>query len=267
MKYYHIARLRRGAGLEINGESLSVDLDAIGPDDHVTDDVSLRAAEGPDHYFFVSGGGSVLIAGRYLLAVRRHPNALVNPGRLSLFTGRADGPGEWRDPPRVVRELFEELLIMAGGEILRPTCTDFEPVIADVYAHNGRVAKQHYSLRPLALSGGALTVNHLGKVVFSESVFWHASVRNDINLLYLFDADLELDTITAQDGESADHERRMIVALDIKTMRYADISSAGTRNWADASALPMSELLVAVLQRLKPRFGSNEATAVSSCDD
>ena len=256
VRHYHIARVRRGEGVEFSGNSLSINLDAVGPDDHITDDASFYAAQGPDHYFFVSGGGSLLIGGRYLLAVRRHPHAMVNPGRLSLFTGRADGPVEWRHPPLVIRELLEELLISAGGEILRPTCREFESLIAEVYARHNRVAKRHYELRQLALCGGTLTVKQLGDVVFTGQVFWHSSAKNDINLVYLFDADLELETISAEDGESSDHDRRMIVALDLKTMSYVDISAPpGTRTWADARGLPMSELLVAVLAQLMPRFG------------
>lgn len=254
MGYYSIARLRRGSGVVINGFDIDVDLDAIGHDDRIDNDVSLIAARDVDSYFYVSGGGSLLLGGRHLLVVRREADARVNPGRLSLFTGRADNSSEWESPWMVVRELFEELVLFADGEMLYPRCRRFQAIIDTVYSKAERgTGSFALNLIETDLSTGTLKVRRAGRTVCEMQSFCHINSQNDINLLFLFEADLDLGRITAIDGESGSGLNcREIGALDLETMEYTDLSgSAVATTECDASRLPMTEHLEAMICAIK----------------
>lgn len=245
-RYYDIARLDREA-VQVAGSQLSVDLSCVGDKDHITDDVSLLAQSGPDSVFYLSGGGTLLLNRRYILMVQREATARVNPGQFSLFTGRADGPKEWRYPPLIVRELFEEMEIYGNGLLLYPQCEAFQPVIDAVYAAAGRPCGKALPLELLPLANGKLHVRE-GKVnLFQDEVFWVMSARGEINLLYVFIATLDLDQLSMRDGEGS----RDIFALDLEQGCYARLSSADPhRQWRDAAALPMSENLMALRDQL-----------------
>lgn len=261
MRHYNVARLRRGHGVFIDGPALRVDLAAVGPDDRIENDAAMLAACHPDSFFFVSGGGTVLIGGRHLLVVRRGERALFNPGHLSLFTGRADGPEELENPRRLARELFEELVMFADGRMLSPRCPAFQSIIDAVLVRAGRADGVPLPLRQMPLQPGRLTICRGPRTLLDGPSFWHANARNDINVLFLFEADLELSRVVAEDGEPSEHGGgRIVAALDLETMTLVDLTVPPQRRAPiDARALPMTEHLAAMIDAMA--YAASTATA------
>lgn len=250
MRHYHIARLRRGAGLTITGDALRVDLESIAEDDHITDDAAFLAAVGPENFFYISGGGTFRLNGSHLLIVRRDESARVNPGRWSLFTGRADGPREWEEPWRIVRELFEEVDLSADGKRLRPTEAQLDPIIRDAYGPQTDEDFSPLPIRRAEVHCGRMVVSRGERVLTDMPAFYHVNSRNDINLLYVFDATLDLDSLVANDREHGPGRERVVAALDLQQMTVREVSAGGDRAERDASDLPMTEHLTALVRRL-----------------
>jgi hypothetical protein len=250
MRYYHIVRLKRGCGIVFDGNDLRINLDAVGHGDHIFDDRGFVAAQHPDYYTYVSGGGTILINGRYLVVVRREQTALVNPGRLSLFTGRANGPDEWVQPRHVARELFEELVLFIDGNMLYPRCGDFQPVIDSVYRNAGRThAEFDLQLQEILLPKGTIEVSRDGEAFAPLRAYYHVNSRNDINVLHLFEAELDMERLTASDGESEEDSTRSIAALDLETMTLRDLSdTAEQHDREDVTSSHMTEHLVAMVE-------------------
>ncbi|MGE3609173.1 MAG: hypothetical protein AB7I27_06260 [Bacteriovoracaceae bacterium] len=59
-----------------------------------------------------AGGGTYLINKRYLPLVRRDLTAKTNPGKLTIATGLTDKIEELLNPKLLIRELFEEIVIV-----------------------------------------------------------------------------------------------------------------------------------------------------------
>ncbi len=189
MRYYNIARLREGVSLRISPGRVEVNLDRVTPEDHITNDEAFRAAQAPGTYFYLSGGGSLLIGGRFMPVVKRADAALVNPGKYSLFTGRAEGLAEWRNPSSVLRELFEELQLYRNGA----------PIPLK-------------EMTPLPLSNTKLIVRCEGMENITDG-FLHISAEGDMNLLFLFAITLPREELAIRDGEGG----RPVFLLDIHT--------------------------------------------------
>lgn len=254
MSYYHIARLKRGHGITFSESGVAVDLAQLTPDDSVKDDIALHAARHPDAFFFVSGGGTLLVNGRYLLVVLREPTARVNPGHWSIFTGRAEGPSEWEQPNKVVRELFEEMVLYSPEGMLYPVCPRFQAIIDEVYKTAGRKPTDNtIALREVPLSTGILTVSHGDTMLCSLPVFFHVNARNDINLLFLFAVEFDLARLAVSDGEAGNAtKKRLTAALDLKTMQVIDISKKmAPDEWKKSAALPLTEHLAAMVTLLR----------------
>ena len=254
-RYYEIARLRRGDGIDFDPKGITVDLDKVTEADRIMDDVALVRAAGLHNYFYLSGGGSVILNGRYLLVVRRSANVRVNPGRLSLFTGRAEGPSEWREPWRVVRELFEELILFSKGDLVRFRFERFQDVIdTENEIHRGRYPGGAISIDikqvPLPLSH--IEVREQGSVShFEEHV--HVNSNNELNAIYIFSADLDLEQIAANDGETGDPTAppREIACLDLKNGVWRSLASGALGEWQPIGRELMSEHLADTVDLLR----------------
>lgn len=254
MRFFELAVLRRGHDL-IFGQAGELHIDLAHCTDawRVTNDHEFLASCGEGVYFFVSGGGTLLLENRYLLVVRRNVQARVNPGQWSMFTGRADGPHEWMNPKALTRELFEELVVLVDGRPARFSCPSFSEQIELGQAKRVDTTSPVLLIEPYKLPTRPLTVAHGGATLFSEPVFWHVNQNRDINVIYLFSCELPLSAISACDGErKVECGGRLVGALDIRKMvLYESSGSFESLEGNDASSLPMSSHLIAVIQALQ----------------
>lgn len=249
-RYYHIACLDKKKAVDIDGGTIRVDLSTIGENGHVMDDVALLERVSPETLFFLSGGGTLLVNHRYLLMVEREQTARVNPGQFSLFTGRADGLQEWENPPSVTRELFEELLLYKNDVLLYPRNGTYQTIIDATYLAATRTSNAPVALALVDMCNGTLEVVRDGKTIYAAPAFWVISAQGEINLLTLFKLNINLEELSARDGEGS----RSIAALDLVDHRYCMLSqSPKDRRWQDASALPMSLNLRAVVDYILSR--------------
>lgn len=244
-KYYHVAALKEGAGIAVSGSDVRIDLDAVAT--VVENDEQLLAAVSPNTYFYLSGGGTLLLNGRYLLVVQREQSARINPGQISIFTGRADNETEWMQPKRILRELFEELQLWDGDTPYRLRNVEFQPIIDQVQPAD-RTATV-LGITPLPLHSHQLRVLKDGKECCKLNGLLHINSRRDINLMMVFTAEADMSRLVAQDKESAN--ARMIAALDLQTNRILPLSAdIQARQWQD-NHFPLSEHLNALLETLK----------------
>lgn len=245
--YYHILRRKSGEDVVVSDDVLRVNLTSIRENDHITDDTALLEAMKSGDYFYLSGGGSVLVNGRYLLVVQREATARVNPGQFSLFTGRADGPQEWECPTSVLRELFEELLLYRQHSLLKPRIREWQALIDQTYQKDARTATGSVELRPIPVQNRRFTLTKNAQVLYEGEVFSTVSLQGDINLLYLFACDIPLQELSAKDGEG----KRELYVLDLLENRYASVAELGERVWQSAEHLPMSFNLNTLYEYLK----------------
>jgi hypothetical protein len=205
-RFYQIARLAEGKTIFPETERLRIDLDRVTREDLIENDVAFQAAIAPRSWFWLSGGGTILLNGHYLPIVRRSAGARVNPGKFSLFTGRADDAQERANPTLLVRELFEELLLFEGETLLVPQCEEFQHVIEKVRGATGATGVlKDGPQRPLPLTAVPLKTRpveilHQG-VEREYQLSWTVGPSKDINVLYLFTAECDLKRLSARDGE------------------------------------------------------------------
>jgi hypothetical protein len=259
--HYRIVRLRKGRSVWPGSGSLRVDLDAALRDGAaVSDDRGFLAAAGKGDYFWVSGGGTYLINGRYLPVVKRGKDARVNPGKFSLFTGRADSLRELLNPSLLARELFEELVLFRDGRPLRPDCPAFRRVIAPVYRDLSRrfglKAGEVLPLTPLRGETGRVRLTHR-KRSKDLRLAYHVNGRNDVNVLQLFAAQVDVDALSAEDGEyhleggRAVKHRREIYLYDVKTSRGRKLSAPAGRRAAPIADARMTEHLLWLVKQVR----------------
>jgi hypothetical protein len=67
-----------------------------------------------------AGGGSYVLGSRYLPLVQRSHDAPSNPGKLTIATGLSDHKDELSNPKLMIRELFEEVVIVKDNTIITP---------------------------------------------------------------------------------------------------------------------------------------------------
>ena len=204
--HYRLLALKLGKSVHLDEGRLSVDLNAARNCLPVTNDAQFQAALGPETYFWLSGGGTYLINNRHVLIVRRSTQSRINAGKYSLFTGRADNELEHRDPGRIVRELFEELILFAGDRLWEPTCAGFESIISPIYSKVKEKCGFHpgqTSLLPLQIMhdfNKPLRVRFEGQTR-DYDLDYHISGNRDINVLFLFSAQVDVNSLRAMDGE------------------------------------------------------------------
>lgn len=206
-RFYQIVRLIEGRSIFPHPGSFLVDLDAAHESDLIENDIAFGAAIAPGTWFWLSGGGTLLLNGRFLVVVRRSAQARVNPGKYSLFTGRADDEVERAQPRMLVRELFEELLLFESGVLLVPQLDDWQPLVDRAHAgmREAGILDREAAQRPLALTSIGLP-DSLMRIRYKGATrdhrfTWTANSSNDINALFLFGAQCDIDRLTARDGE------------------------------------------------------------------
>jgi hypothetical protein len=235
-KHYDIVKLREGDGIILNNASVSIDLDTVDFKDAVNDDVTFNRAVSDSTYFWVSGGGTYYINNRYLLLVKRRDDARVNPGKYSLFTGRANSLEEILNPDLCIRELFEEIILFSGDQVYYPESIQYGDLIGKVYQDltekfnldNSRFKKFTFDIN--------LNYNRLIKLKYQNqvkeySLNYHINSKKDFNILFLLSANLDTSNLFAIDGEyhiepgKIIKHNRKIYLYDLLTSEAKEIST------------------------------------------
>lgn len=251
--FYEVLTLRQGRGIAIDQNRVTVNLAEISPIKALRNDAELAENTHPENYFWLSGGGTFLFQGRYLLLVRRPEQATTNPGKFSIFTGRSEGFAEWIEPWKVARELFEELLMFQNGALLKPRNERYQTVIDDAYRNHlqrlgcAPAECSEIEVEELPLEGREITVKYRGK---EESFYSFVVVtdRKEINLVTVFSVDLDPFTLDFQDNEEAEQPRGTFI-LDLQKSRVAGEWLLTGRD-APISRTEMSENLKGVLDAI-----------------
>lgn len=249
-KRYSMLHVRLNERVFFDSDQITVDLFGIQESEIVHNDVDRNRRLSSNSYFYLSGGGSYLISGRYLLVVKRDAKALVNPGRISLFTGRSNNYHEWLDPALCVRELFEELILFSEGKLLLLKNNQFQPIIDASYALDYRsesavptnIELINQSKTQLNVKNENGNRHHQVLMVVSES--------NDINCLFIFEINISLKGLTAIDSEDNQSERSVYL-LDIKDLKIRELVPTEHENWHLITESELTLNLLVVLHKLR----------------
>lgn len=173
---------------------------------------------------------------RYLPIVQRFRHAKVNPGKFSLFTGRADNTKELLHPPLLVRELFEELVLFAGNRLYRPCCGESGGIIDQVYTKlEADLGLDLSAALPLRLEHVLCSPKMVA--VTNQGARWeglldcHVNSNGEINILFILAGDADIDKLQAMDGEyhlvdgKAIRQNRSIYLYDLHTAMGRDITT------------------------------------------
>lgn len=248
---------------EIDPKKISIDLDRVDWTQTISDDRAFNQASSHESelksYFWVSGGGTYLINDRYLPLVKRSDWAKVNPGKFSLFTGRADTRAEILDPSLLVRELFEELVLISGDRLYYPIYPKFQDSIGQIYQdleskfNLHKYAYTDLPLRQIEYSDRQIQLKYQGKS-HPLKLDFHINSKRDINVLCLFRIDLDIADLSAIDCEyhfldqdiqkfpSIEKHHRAIYLYDLFTAK-AKLISAPTDSNLDLSISDREQML------------------------
>jgi hypothetical protein len=257
--YYSLRQLREGHSIHF-GPEISVDLDAVSRTLPTIRDDELRSGVKRKSYLWLSGGGSLLLEGRYLLVVQRPQQGVVNPGKVSLFTGRADGPVEWRQPKLLLRELFEELLAVdTSGRLLVPRLADDSYDAKLVYERCLAQAELDWSSEPpltldLADLGGERVRITCGGNTHEHDVLLHVGTTGELNALYVLTSTRKLEDFWAVDGEPTRAGARPIYALDVHTMEATQVTHGSARQRLRLNLTDLTEHCRFLVKRIRERM-------------
>jgi hypothetical protein len=205
-KHYHLVGLIPDQEIQDTGSTIEVNVTSALHRTPIHNDVELLKAQEKGECLWVSGGGTYLLNRRYLLTVRRPLDAKVNPGKFSLFTGRADSTEELLLPGLLIRELFEELLLFSGERICKPICKEFQGVIDRVYTRFPSAFGLDFAkavslpLQTVELIPKTVAVIN-GRELRKYPLNFHVGPNKDVNILFLLAGQIDLATLFAQDGE------------------------------------------------------------------
>ena len=173
-----------------------------------------------------------LLNNRFLLLVKRSNHSRVNPDKFSLFTGRSDNLDEKLNPLLISRELFEELLLFNGNRLYKPICTDFQSVINKVYLRIDQDIGIDMS-ESLDLPLEQRLFDPKETSIASNDYHWrgklnyHINSKNEVNILFLFAANIQIDTLSARDGEYF-IENGQVIFADRSIYLYDILTSQAT---------------------------------------
>lgn len=248
-QFYSMLHVRLNERIFFDTDQITLDLLEIQESEIVYNDVDRNKRLNSDSYFYLSGGGSFLVNGRYLLVVKRDAKALVNPGKFSLFTGRSNNYDEWLNPTFCVRELFEELTLFSKGNLLLLRNNHFQPIIDAIYALDYRSDSNILiEARLISQSKTQLNVNskngnrhHQVLMVISEG--------NDINCLFIFEINIPLKGLTVIDSEVRG-SKRLVYLLDVKELKIKELHKSEFDHWDPITESDLTTNLSTTLRRL-----------------
>lgn len=234
-RYYQVAGLKPGSEIVEDAHALRVDLSGAMLRPFSYNDEDILATRRKGEYIWASGGGTWLLNDRYLPVVQRARHARVNPGKFSLFTGRADNTEELLHPELLVRELFEELVLFSGHRLYRPVFEGFRGIIDQVYTRlEADLGLDIAAAIPLCLDHLLCAPKMVS--VTDQGTRWegkldcHVNSNGEVNILFVLAGDVDIDKLQAMDGEyhladgKAVRQNRSIYLYDLHTAMGKDIT-------------------------------------------
>jgi hypothetical protein len=234
-RYYQVAGLKPGYEIAEDARALRVDLSSALLRPFAYNDEDILSTQRKGEYIWASGGGTWLLNHRYLPIVQRARHAMVNPGKFSLFTGRADNTEEMLQPGLLVRELFEELVLFTEHRLCRPYCKKFREIINQVYtgleSNLGLdiAAAMPLHLEYLLCAPRIVSVANQGGRQ-EDALDYHVNSNGEVNILFVFTGYADIDKLQAMDGEynlvngKAVRTNRSIYLYDLYTGMGRDIT-------------------------------------------
>lgn len=271
-KFYQVAGLKPGSEIVDQVDSLSVNLSCALQRTFSCNDEDLSVTRNKGDYIWASGGGTYLFNHRYLPVVQRPDHAKVNPGKLSLFTGRADNTEELLHPTMLVRELFEELILFTGERLYIPDCVGCNKTIERVYTKLEKDLGLNLALtEPLYLE--PLMCKPKMVSVTDHDFRWegmldcHVNSNGEVNILFLLAGDINIEKLLAVDGEyhlvdgRPVRDNRRIYLYDLHTAMGKDITL--DRKISQSVPIPtkaMTEHLHYLVESIKQKLVISSAT-------
>tara|TARA_Y100000310_G_scaffold308073_1_gene350801 strand:- start:3214 stop:4023 length:810 start_codon:yes stop_codon:yes gene_type:complete len=227
-KYYNIVKVR-GDDCLVDKNRFVIQNPAVFDGlEVITNDHSFRQNLSSKGFYWLSGGGTFLLNERHILVVRRRRDDGINPYKVSLFTGRADNINELTNPLLLARELFEELLLFSNDFLIYPKNKKYQDIIDNVYETH--IDTRHDVDIKKMISTDFSEVKTSGKKIVignnEQAVDFFINSNLDVNVLFLFSINLDIDALQYVDGENYIENgklffpKREIFLLDIKTMNY-----------------------------------------------
>ncbi len=235
MGYYNLIPLDLGRSLWIEDGSVKVDLTQATLSQSAQQDEQVKQYLNEGRHLWVSGGGTYLVNERFLLVLQRSHHSQINPGKFSLFTGRADNENEWAHPQLLLRELFEELILFENGALCKPIWSPSQSLINSVFNHQvDRFGLSEIPHKPIYLE---LVEKYYRDVEIRSSegllrhrLNLHINSEGDINALFLFNVSIDSDALVARDGEfhlekgKAVFHNRKIFLFDLTTQKASELA-------------------------------------------
>jgi len=248
--YYAMLHLRLNERISISDDAINVDIRDVSQNDIVTNDQEKQFRSGPKSYFYLSGGGSYVIDGQYLLVIKRDAKTIVNPNKYSLFTGRSNSKHEWINPFLCARELFEEVSFYVDGNLLSLRNQRFQTVIDSSYKNDlksGRSIPTQIDLvdQPKVVLN---IQSELGRETHELTVV--VSETGDINCLFIFSLSVSLSQLRALDSENSGIMRKIYV-IDTKNLVIKPLENFDKNTWKIVRNFELTENLVATIKHLQ----------------
>lgn len=210
-KYYEIVKIEKESITIDEAGNICVKEESLKSSEHdklksITDDKIFRSLLSEEGYYWLSGGGSYLINRRYIPVIRRRRDSIVNPLKISIFTGRSDNYKERLSPSLMTRELFEELLLFVGDKVVYPVNEKYQSIIDKVYRVHEQIRSDIISQEKIEveIKNLRLTENtiKIGKTIHQD-IDVCINKNNDINALSIFsiDLDINIEDLILRDGE------------------------------------------------------------------
>lgn len=76
------------------------------------EDIFREINSGEKLLIWAAGGGTYVLGGKYIPLIKRSADSLTNPNKLTIATGLSNSYEEMIDPLLLIRELFEEIIII-----------------------------------------------------------------------------------------------------------------------------------------------------------
>lgn len=205
--FYKLVLLKKNSSIFINENKLFINLDLVDFNNIINNDIIFKYNIAPDNYFWLSGGGTIIFEDNFIFLVKRNSDSNLNPGKFSIFTGRSNNLNEKINPNLIVRELFEELLIFKDNSYLYPKSNRFQKTIDNSFNDIDNIfnISTNYDIKYYNLE----SINYLNKKIFIkykgiENLFklnYYINSKNDINVIFTFKSELDLNELSAVDGE------------------------------------------------------------------
>jgi len=225
-EYFRILNLDSALDvLESTNEKLELDITRALKAPVLTNDYEIANVSGDAHLKFISGGGSYIFDDDWLLVVQRSDRTRINPGKLSLFTGRANSLVEFLNPRLVLRELFEEIwLFDHGGSRIVPVSPETSVAASQLISSTRKCSRRSLQVFPAtdrALPRLYLVVNW-NMVSFRDYLPIMKASSGDLFVLSIVRVNKSINEFMFRDHESRLRQRRLF-GLNVNTNELVPI--------------------------------------------